>query len=92
MSHTTQPNHTPQQIQTIQATAKKWKLLKILGVLMTLIGLPLLLIAMAASSAAVESEEAAPAAAGMWILATLTFGGGLVIYFVARFMAWWHHA
>lgn len=66
---------------TIQATAKRWKLLILLGALVILAGASCIAVAVA-------SEEA-----GFYLFGggALLSGAGLVALLFGRFMAWWHH-
>ena len=74
----------PRRVQTIQATAKKWKLLQLLGALG--------MIASVSYGAAKVSTGANAVVAGEAIaIGILGFITSLAIYLFGRIAAWWFH-
>jgi hypothetical protein len=71
----------------VELTAKRWKLLKVAGILTILLGVVLLVAGMGEASMAAEGDAASPLlTAGM--LAGLV---GVALWLTARVLAWWHH-
>lgn len=68
------------KVQTVQATGKRYKAYKVLGVLLLILGFPVIGFAFLA-------EEAGPAYVGFGLS-----GLGFFIYIYSRIAAWWHHA
>ena len=67
--------------QLIEKTAKKYKLIFVLGVLMVFpLALMVYLVGVGSESAAIQA------------LGGLIYFGGLSTSFVAKMLAWWHHA
>lgn len=77
------PTNQPQRVQTVQQTAKRWKLGMLSGCLTSLVGLVVAMIGMAASTASETSTGA--------MIGGLMAVGGLSVYIFSRVMAWWHH-
>ena len=71
-----------QPVQTIEQTAKKYKGMQLLGVLLACVGVVVLIF----GSAANPDDESAGRTGGLIMCA----GFGLYVY--SRFAAWWHHA
>jgi hypothetical protein len=73
-------------VQTIQATSKKWKLLKLLGVLAIMFGM-LIFVSLIVITAGSKQQEF-----GFFHgLSCVSVSGGLAMFVFARLMAWWHH-
>lgn len=72
----------PIAAQTIEATGKKWKLMKLFGVVLIVLGFAGLCSAVSNTSPSGEGS----AATGIMLLA------GLILTIWGRFGAWWHHA
>lgn len=71
-----------QQVQTIQKTAKRWKGQMVLAVLVAMVGIILLAVSVSAEDA--ESPR--------FIIGAVCVPIGVFWFFVARIVAWWHHA
>jgi len=69
-------------ITTIQRTAKRWKLLQIIGFLIALVGAAMTVSAMGDAH---RNEPFARAS-------MMTLGAGLGAVLLAKAGAWWHHA
>jgi len=70
--------HTPTVV--IEQTAKKWKALQAIGVLLSVIG------CVGCIAAATTIDHPAP-----FVVAAVVVAIGLGVYSVARTIAWWHH-
>jgi DNA-directed RNA polymerase subunit RPC12/RpoP len=69
----------PIKALTIEATAKRWKALELFGALAVVIGVVWII-----AGSLAQTEE--------YVFSALVLTSlGLLLYFVARFMAWWHH-
>ena len=72
---------------SVELTAKRWKVLKLAGILTILLGVVLLVAGMGDASMATEGDSASPLlTAGM-----LTGLVGVVLWLTARVLSWWHH-
>lgn len=65
-------------VQTIEATAKKWKMVQIAGMIILIIGI------FSCSAATVRSD-------GSYGIGTTIPWIGLVVFLFGRIAAWWHH-
>ncbi len=74
--------------QPIELTAKKWKLRRMLGLLLFILGWPVVILsaAMIGGQRPVPMILQAPMLVGFAMI-----GGGMLVYIHARLMAWWHH-
>ena len=73
-------------VQTIQLTAKKWKLLKLVSGLGIIFGILILIVALSMSQ-----PDDNHASAGASLFGFIVLLGSIGLYIFARFMAWWHH-
>jgi len=68
----------PIKTQTVEATGKKWKAMKVIGVVITLIGV-------AACAVVVQTPESSP------VVSSILGFSGLGLYIFGRIGAWWYH-
>ncbi|MEX2672624.1 MAG: hypothetical protein WD294_10990 [Phycisphaeraceae bacterium] len=73
------------RVQTIEKTAKQWKLMQLVGVLMILITITGCMIAMSTSEPGGEPSAALP-------INMLLFFVGVCLWIAGRLGAWWYHA
>jgi len=71
------------EVQTIEKTGKRWKLLKLVGGLSMIGGVGSCIIA--------SAETTDPTEAGPPLISMALFFGGLAVMLFAKFGAWWHH-
>lgn len=68
---------TSSEVQTIEQTSKKWKLLKLIGTLVMLAGMPGCIMVLTGNSSH---------------LVPYIFMAGALVYTVGGLGAWWHHS
>ena len=66
-----------------EQTAKKYKAIQILGVVMIVMGIPIIALS--------TSTEPNVATAILAIMGVLVSGAGVITYILGRLLAWWHH-
>ena len=71
------------EVQTIEKTGKRWKLLILFGTILMISGLTSCILG---SAEATDSTETASLGTGF-----LLFFGGFAIAVIGKFGAWWHH-
>lgn len=71
------------EVQTIEKTGKRWKVLILFGTILMISGLTSCILR---SAEATESSDTASLGLGL-----LLFFGGFTIAIIGRFGAWWHH-
>ena len=75
----------PGSVQTIELTSKKWKGLLLIGALLAVAGI--------GSAALMVAREPRLLSHPSWVIVAALVGAGvgLVLMFIARVGAWWHH-
>jgi hypothetical protein len=74
----------PGDVQTIEKTSKKWKLRMLVGCFISVVGIVVVAVGV---NETVRSHEPS----GTAIVGSLMVVGGILIFVIAKLLAWWHH-
>ena len=82
----TDPSSYPTNVQQIELTAKRWKLLQLIGAILLAIGFIAGAYGYIMATVGEDPEQEI-----IGIIGAVIFGLGAVMYIVARFCTWWFH-